>query len=292
MKQILTKNILLITMMTVLSNNSFSQVGIGISAPNASSMLDITSANKGLLIPRMSTANKTAISGPARSLLVFDTNRNTFSYYYNSSWHDLMGYITNNLVTDSVLIGTGTNYAKIESDGTISFNGSATVWNEFVVPASSAMQGTNPPVWAVFRNTVEAWIFNGSAVNELSFAVQMPRDWKEGSAIVPQIHWSPISGVAGYITWNIQYTWAAYGEIFPATTTITDVDTLTINNEYKHLITSFDPVSPSVTEGKISSILMIKLSRTANTYTGTVALLTFDILYESNTLGSRTKSGK
>lgn len=49
------------------------QVGINTNNPNASAALDIESTNKGILIPRMTTAQKTAISTPAEGLIVYDT---------------------------------------------------------------------------------------------------------------------------------------------------------------------------------------------------------------------------
>ena len=59
-----------------------SQVGINTTTPDASSALDIQSSEAGVLIPRMSTLQRQAISSPAASLLVFDTDLN--NYYYNS----------------------------------------------------------------------------------------------------------------------------------------------------------------------------------------------------------------
>jgi len=58
------------------------QVGINTTTPDASSALDIQSSEAGVLIPRMSTLQRQAISSPAASLLVFDTDLN--NYYYNS----------------------------------------------------------------------------------------------------------------------------------------------------------------------------------------------------------------
>lgn len=55
---------------------SYSQVGINTSSPNLSSMLDITSLDKGLLIPRISltsTNSASPIISPAVSLLVYNT---------------------------------------------------------------------------------------------------------------------------------------------------------------------------------------------------------------------------
>lgn len=58
---------------------------------NASALLDMTSATKGLLIPRMTTAQRTAISAPAIGLLVFDTNLNAFMFYDGTDWGNING---------------------------------------------------------------------------------------------------------------------------------------------------------------------------------------------------------
>ena len=50
-----------------------SQVGINTNSPDPSAMLDIDSVDKGLLTPRMTTAQRDAITSPATGLLVFDT---------------------------------------------------------------------------------------------------------------------------------------------------------------------------------------------------------------------------
>ncbi len=52
-------------------------VGIGTTAPNNSAMLDIISTSKGLLIPRMTGAQRTAIPSPAIGLMVIQTNTET-----------------------------------------------------------------------------------------------------------------------------------------------------------------------------------------------------------------------
>lgn len=58
----------------LLSLATQAQVGINTSTPHASSALDIESTNKGVLLPRMTTVQKTSIVSPAPGLLVYDTN--------------------------------------------------------------------------------------------------------------------------------------------------------------------------------------------------------------------------
>ena len=52
-------------------------------SPDASAMLDVKSTTKGLLIPRMTEAQRTAIVNPATGLLVYQQNGST-GFYYNS----------------------------------------------------------------------------------------------------------------------------------------------------------------------------------------------------------------
>lgn len=64
--------------------------------PHPSSMLDISSTNKGLLIPRMTSQQRTDIASPATGLLVFDTDVNSFQFYDGGNWIQLSGGATTN----------------------------------------------------------------------------------------------------------------------------------------------------------------------------------------------------
>jgi trimeric autotransporter adhesin len=59
--------------------------GIGTISPNAKSMLDIESTTAGVLIPRMTTAQRTAIVSPPQGLMVYQTTIPEGLYMYNSS---------------------------------------------------------------------------------------------------------------------------------------------------------------------------------------------------------------
>ncbi len=59
------------------------------SDPDPSAMLDIKATDKGLLTPRMTSAQRTAISNPANGLLVYDTSTQTYWYYDNSRWNEI-----------------------------------------------------------------------------------------------------------------------------------------------------------------------------------------------------------
>ena len=54
-------------------------------APDASSMLDVSSTTKGLLAPRMTAVQRAAIGTPATGLLVYQTDGTDGFYYYDGS---------------------------------------------------------------------------------------------------------------------------------------------------------------------------------------------------------------
>ena len=66
------------------------QVGIGTTTPNPNAVLDLQSPgnNQGLLVPRLSTAqrNALALSAQENGLMVYDTNDQKFYYWQNAQW--------------------------------------------------------------------------------------------------------------------------------------------------------------------------------------------------------------
>lgn len=75
-------------------------------APNASAMLDITSTSSGLLIPRMTSVQRTAIAAPATGLLVYDTTTGTFWYYDGTAWVEQGWQLKGNTLSGNEFIGS------------------------------------------------------------------------------------------------------------------------------------------------------------------------------------------
>jgi type VI secretion system Hcp family effector len=57
-------------------------VGIGTASPDNSALLQVSSTTQGFLVPRMSSAQKSGISQPAKGLLIFQTD-GVSGFYYN-----------------------------------------------------------------------------------------------------------------------------------------------------------------------------------------------------------------
>ena len=139
MKKIFVLTIVLLSLVKGYSQNtSINATG---ASPNPSAMLDVSATNKGMLIPRMTSAQRVAIASPATGLMVFDTDINSF-YTYNGAaagWAQI-NYWTNTgfnstdiYNTNSRNVGIGTtnpitkltvqtltnSYGVTQTDGTV-----------------------------------------------------------------------------------------------------------------------------------------------------------------------------
>ncbi len=104
--------------------------GVGTTTPAASAIMEIASTSKGLLIPRMTVAQRNAIAAPATGLLIYQTNATPGVYMYNGiAWAQISaGKANSNLnnlsavtainqsllpgVTNNIDLGSGTNMWK------------------------------------------------------------------------------------------------------------------------------------------------------------------------------------
>jgi hypothetical protein len=89
------KRSIIILYVLLLSNFGLSQsVGIGTPSPDAAAALDIFSNNKGVLIPRVTSAvRQTMAVGSGNGLLVYDMDSASFWYYGDGDWHEISSSI-------------------------------------------------------------------------------------------------------------------------------------------------------------------------------------------------------
>ena len=80
-----TRFFLFASLLILLGRSSFAQNNVGINAtganPHPSAALDVDAFDKGVLIPRMNTAQRLSIPNPANSLLVYDTDEKCIFFY-------------------------------------------------------------------------------------------------------------------------------------------------------------------------------------------------------------------
>ena len=124
----------------------FSQVGIGTTAPNSSSILDVTATDKGVLVPRVAIADlNTAapVTGPVESLLVYNTTVATgvgFHYWDGAKWTPLSGAAA--LDTDWTVVGNDMHNANTGFVGVGTTAPSILMHIEDTAPAIRLVSGT------------------------------------------------------------------------------------------------------------------------------------------------------
>jgi len=116
---------LLIAACFIFCNATIAQnVGIGTATPNASAQLDISSTSKGMLVPRMTMAQRNAVVTPANGLLIYQTDNTPGFYFYNgSSWVSIAGSATLTGWSTTGNAGTtpATNFMGTTDDQPLSF---------------------------------------------------------------------------------------------------------------------------------------------------------------------------
>lgn len=216
---------------------------------------------------------------------------------------------TGTMFASGAYFGDSTNYTKIAADGTLSFAGSATVWEDLRVEPIARTTGTNAPTFEKYQDNgsgsrgVYLYSFSDEAVagneKEIHFTIQMPHAWK-GTAIYPHVHfmgWATEASVN--VVWGLEYTWADIGSSFGTTTMMTasaqanGVTGITGNG---HHLTPFTPITPTASQDGISSVLIGRLyrnsSNASDTCTNRVGLLYIDFHYEIDQLGSKEEYTK
>lgn len=88
----------------------FSGDGVGIGAPNVqpSAILNISSTEQGILIPRMTTVQRNAIPFPAKGLLIYNLDDDTIEQYDGTTWTAGVGIQSiNGLTAQNQILSTG-----------------------------------------------------------------------------------------------------------------------------------------------------------------------------------------
>ncbi len=129
MKKLFVVFVILFQLSIVYAQN----VGIGTTIPSASSLLELKASNKGVLVPRMTTAEKNAIASPAVGLLIFQTDSIPGFYYYDAvAWQRISpGVDAANLTLSNLVSPTAVNVDLVpQNDAASSIGSSSLSWNE------------------------------------------------------------------------------------------------------------------------------------------------------------------
>lgn len=135
-------------------------VGINVNGttPDPSAGLDVNFVNKGLLPPRLTTAQRNAISSPANGLIVFNTETNCMEYYRPSGWYSMCPLppkINTSPVT-SVTAVSAVAGGQVTDDGGSLVTARGVCWSTSPLPTLSSSVSTDGSGIGSFSSTLSA----------------------------------------------------------------------------------------------------------------------------------------
>ena len=127
------KQHLLTVLFIAASLTAFTQVGIGTTTPDASSVLDLESTTLGFLPPRMDTTQRNAIPNPTAGLTIFNTTAKCLQWFDGGFWIDGCG------ATPEAIPNANLTAANVTYQGTSVIDATGIGYNGEAVPAASTI---------------------------------------------------------------------------------------------------------------------------------------------------------
>jgi hypothetical protein len=124
------------------------QIGIGTTVPSANALVDITSTTKGFLPPRMTNAQRSAITA-TKGLIVVNTTNNGIAYNDGTSWGYLSGAlqtVAGSGGTVNIAYGSG-NIADITLTASTTFTFSNHVVGTYILKLTQGGTGSYTITW-------------------------------------------------------------------------------------------------------------------------------------------------
>ena len=117
---------------------TFAQVGVGTTTPVTSAMLEVKSSSKGFLPPRLTYAQRQAISSPATGLMIYCTNCGPGEpqFYNGTAWVNMMGGTAltqpptvSTTAASNITSSTATSGGNITNDNGLAITARGVCWS-------------------------------------------------------------------------------------------------------------------------------------------------------------------
>jgi hypothetical protein len=167
------------------------------STADASAMLEVKSTTKGMLVPRVTMAQRLAIAAPATGLLVYDTDTNTFWFYNGNIWMQMLVPATKTKTLSVSAVAFATEGA---------YNRSTLAGGIYITDGTAGTQGNldagvNLPDGAVVIG-IDAYVLDndGTAGRDISYAQLWRQDGAVGTSYGNAVMMAQTTGTSGAST--------------------------------------------------------------------------------------------
>ena len=217
------------------------------------------------------------------------TSKTTTSFNFASTT------IPTYVVGTEVLVTSAGDYTTIEPDGTIKFNGAATVWGDIDFPILIRTTGAGIPTLSTFNGNLQMpqWAVNDFNQCE---SQEFVHEWKEGSTCYFHLHLNTngLDATNRYVKFEIEYAYSANGVWqFPAVVTTADILIPANTANKTQIIMPLFNFTPSTS--KIGDHVIARLKRVASTGlapTNNPFIPMLQMHIEKDTFGSRNMTTK
>lgn len=163
-------------------------------------------------------------------------------------------------------------------------------WEDMRFPAA-AIQLNPATTHPALDTAVPGRLYRDGNTDTQIIIAQIPHAWREGTTLLPHVHWQKTTSAVGNVVWQLSYQWAPIGAdleeaivLSAFTPSVSDGNTAN-----RHALTRLGNI-PAANK-QISDMLLMKLSRLGtnenDTYAASARLIEFDIHYQVSSPGSR-----
>lgn len=208
-------------------------------------------------------------------------------------------WISGTVKAGSLKIGSETDYLEIEADGTLQFYGNATVWDDVKFDSLTLNRTGNGISLNLPEMTID-YLATADINDYMVAAPQLPHSKKQGAVIKPHIHFQQDRNFVP--NFALVYRWQKNDALKTTVWTAIKCNTLAFtypgSGTFNQIASTAAGITPPEGEN-ISDIIQFKIIRdttnqlglnyTTDPYNAVVAVLSFDVHVEINSLGSRTE---
>jgi len=207
----------------------------------------------------------------------------------------------NNLGAILFKAGDGTNYTETEADGTLVFNGDATVYEDLQVSISNVrIPPSNAPTWRQYDHGIVGGVtfpVLGFALNELVyFDVQTSHSMKLQTILDNHVHFmTPTDGTGDNFKFQLDVIAAPINGSWAAPTGTPFTVQYAITGDYTNAHKIFEMADIPAVNTTVSTLYKCKLTRiaaSADEYASEVYVEFTDCHYKKDTIGSRLENAK